>query len=464
MTQQHYAIVATTTLPITQNTHRLLEIYIIRRTGDRVVGTFTSLVNPRRIIPEGLTEEIKITQAAVRFEPVFCEIAEPILDLLDGAIIVSNRADFDYRVLRSEFKTIGYTFKSPIICTSKLAETTFSTLGKLDLGSVGDLSAMDNAHALSAKERARVSEKLFTKLVCEESFVDGSRTLVQPLDVVQHKSELLNLQALERKPGVYYFKDAQDSILYIGKAVRIRDRVRSHFNNKTDRERNLCAITSKIDHVNTGSNLIAELLEADEIKKHQPEFNIAQKKKTTPFIIVSSENKNGYIQLSIIRKDYTDSVNEVFYNRKSVAEKLMEVCGLFNLCPKFTGIHRSSGKCNHDVLSNCLGACVEEEPVDTYNLRVRKALNFLKDDTKNFAIRLQGRTNCEMGFVLVRNGIYLGYGFIESNDQIVSLDDFENYLIPKTHSYHTVRIIDTYIRKPLNRSKIISFDSVVRIL
>lgn len=455
MVQQHYAIMATNTISFTEYTHRLLEICIIRRTADRVVDTFRSLLNPRCILPEDLSEVNGINQDAVRFEPVFCEVAEEILDILDGAILVSHNANFNYRVLRDEFKTIGYKFTSPVICTSKLAERAFPSLNMLRLGNVCDYLAIPYKHLNRAEGKAQAIQQLFGKLISQKYTFPEAANQFLPDNAVQYKVDLLNLNSLERKPGVYYFKDSQDNIIYIGKAVRLRDRVRSHFNNKSEREQKLCSATSKVDFVYTGSNLIAELLESDEIKEHLPPFNIAQKNKTTPYIIVSTENKNGYLQLSIIRKDYSDSVNEVFYNRSSVAKKLREICGLFTLCPKFCGFHRIRGKCNHSTLINCPGACVGEETVDTYNLRVRAALNFLEDDFENFAIKVQGRKNGEMGFVLVRNGVYLGYGFVGMNEQIASFDDFENYLAPKTHSYHTTRIIDSYIRKPRNKSNIL---------
>lgn len=461
MDQQHYAIVATHTLPISKYTHRLLEIYIVRRTTDKVFGTFKSRINPRCIIPDKVSKDTKIDQADVRFEPVFCEVAEAISDILDGAVLVSQRADFDLKVLRSEFRTIGYKFTGPILCTTKLAEKAVLNLDARHLGIIRDYLSIAAGNFASAKEKVSATEKMFLKLISGNCRLEGPETLLSLSDTIRNKAELLNFQTLERKPGVYYFKDDRDTILYIGKAVRLRDRVRSHFYDRSERERSLCSRTSKVDHEYTGSNLIAELLEADEIQRHRPEFNIAQKHKTKPFIIVSSKNKNGYIQLSIFRKDYSDSLNEVFYNRKSVAEKLMEVCTQFNLCPKFCGFHRIRGKCNCSEFTDCPGACVGEEKAEEYNRRVNRAKNYLKEDFKNFAIKTKGRRNGEMGFVLVRNGVYLGFGFIGMDEQIASADHFENYLNPKTHSYHTTRIIDSFIRKPGNRSSTQFFDKIV---
>lgn len=150
----------------------------------------------------------------------------------------------------------------------------------------------------------------------------------------------------------------------------------------------------------------------------------------------------------------------MFYNRSSVAEKLTEVCTLFKLCPRFCGIHRTSGKCNHPIVLDCPGACIGSEMPEEYNGRVGPAIDYLNNSSKNFAIRVKGRKYGESGFVLVRDGTYQGYGYIGMHEKIATLDDFEDYLVRKTHSYHTTRIIDSYIRRPRNKANMVFFDRV----
>ncbi|MDZ4296147.1 MAG: GIY-YIG nuclease family protein [Patescibacteria group bacterium] len=87
------------------------------------------------------------------------------------------------------------------------------------------------------------------------------------------------IAALPTAPGVYFFKDAARSILYIGKAANIRARVRSHFGQNMaalhpSRGR-LYAEVARIDYKETGSEIEALVLEALLIKKHQPPYNVA---------------------------------------------------------------------------------------------------------------------------------------------------------------------------------------------
>ena len=458
MSQQSYAIVAVNTVAVTEHFHRLIEISVIRITNQMEVERFTSLLNPQMHIGTELTEVTGLDDDMVRFEPVFREIAEEILRLLEGAVLVSF-SDLAYRVLRSEFKKIGYKFVHPTLYISKLVNERFPE-ESMDLRGLSEHFGIPVNDLNRCDGMATWTAAWLDKLVLNSNQNENHAVEYYDRRMLYQQREM-ELNSLERKPGVYYFKDSNDAIIYVGKAVRLRDRVKSHFNSKLEREYALCEETADIDFVYTGSNLIAELLESDEIKLHHPKYNIAQKKPTAPFIITSKENKKGYLQLSIVRKDYPDSVNEVYYNRNSVAEKLMEVCKEYNLCPKFSGFHRIQGKCNHEKISDCPSACMGEEDPENYNARVKTALKFLESNLNNFAIKLKGRKEGEMGFVLVRDGVYAGFGFVGMNDQIASPEDFENYLVHKTHSYHTTRIIDTFIRKPQNKSKIIYLDSDV---
>lgn len=349
------------------------------------------------------------------------------------------------------------------MCLSKLVVRAFPDLRVFSLMQLCEHFIIPAENLNSSEARAEATASLFGQLCIEVPEIIEVAHSIGTQKEPSHKTNLLKVEALERKPGVYYFKDAADTVIYIGKAVRLRNRVRSHFTSKVLREIELCAKTEKIDFVHTGSNMIAELLESDEIRKQRPHFNIAQKKKSAPFIVVSTENRKGYLQLSIARKNYSDSVNEVFYNRVSVAQKLIEVCTMFHLCPKFCGFHRIRGKCNHVTITKCPAACLGVLSAEHYNQRVHQALDFLQNDLKNFAIKLNGRKNGETGFVLVRNGVYSGFGFVDMNDQIASAEDFENYIFHKKHTYHTTRIIESYIRKPRNKSNIIFLEEIKKV-
>ena len=89
------------------------------------------------------------------------------------------------------------------------------------------------------------------------------------------------LPRLPELPGVYFMKDKHDAVIYIGKAKRLRSRVRSYFTGieaHPERTRKLVRAVRTVEWTETGSELAALLLESRLIKEHQPRFNRAQRR------------------------------------------------------------------------------------------------------------------------------------------------------------------------------------------
>ena len=101
--------------------------------------------------------------------------------------------------------------------------------------------------------------------------------------------------SLPEAPGVYFFKDSQGNILYIGRATSLYDRVRSYFSNDLIATRgpllvDMVTKASTIEHMQTDSVLEAIILESNEIKKHLPYFNTKEKdNKSYNYLIISDE-------------------------------------------------------------------------------------------------------------------------------------------------------------------------------
>ena len=93
--------------------------------------------------------------------------------------------------------------------------------------------------------------------------------------------------------------------LYVGKSVKIKDRVISHFRNDSKKEIKLCQEANKVTFTLTGSDLIAQLLESAEIKKYYPIFNRKQKIGEN-YALTYFTNKDGIIELKI---DYLKKSN-----------------------------------------------------------------------------------------------------------------------------------------------------------
>lgn len=127
----------------------------------------------------------------------------------------------------------------------------------------------------------------------------------------------MNLQDLKNfnlpdAPGIYFFKDVQDSILYIGRATSLKDRVKSYFSNDLIQTRgpllvDMVTKASDVDFVQTDSVLEAIILESIEIKKHLPYFNTKEKdNKSYNFVVISDED---FPRILIVRERVLDSLD-----------------------------------------------------------------------------------------------------------------------------------------------------------
>src|SRR5688572_7908584 len=104
------------------------------------------------------------------------------------------------------------------------------------------------------------------------------------LETIQQK-----LDTLPTKPGVYIYKDAAGKVIYVGKAVNLRSRVRSYFHESVDSAKTVQLVQNiaDLETIIVGSELEALILEMNLIKKHRPKYNVRLKDdKRYPYIKV----------------------------------------------------------------------------------------------------------------------------------------------------------------------------------
>ena len=97
--------------------------------------------------------------------------------------------------------------------------------------------------------------------------------------------------------------------------------------------------------------------------------------------------------------------------------------------------------CSHYKLTSCKGVCRQEEDIVAYNRRVTSAIKYIHDSTQNLVLKEKGRHGDEEAFVLVKNGIYQGYGFIDKHEQIINPLDLETFLIPQKETMEVQGIL-----------------------
>ena len=429
---------------------RVTEICIVLLKNGEIVEKFTSLVNPERFIPPFITGLTGINNELVEDAPKFYEIADEVERITRDAIFVAHNVNFDYNVIRGEFKSLGYDFVRRKLCTVRLSRKLIPGLYSYSLGRLcGALKIpLNNRHRAEGDTDATVL--LLQKILGLE---EAENTINTFLNARSKEATLPphlaaeNIDNLPEETGIYLFMDKKGKVIYAGKAKNIKQRVISHFYDKKNSEYLLGQETHTIDYEVTGNELVALLLEAEKIAKHFPKFNKAQKKTLQPFSIISYQNRKGVIQLALTKTKHVYNVHDYFFSRAAGIEKLEQLCIKYDLCPRYCGLQTSIERCSHYKITTCKGICVDEEPVEPYNKRVNDACDSLLNSKTDYFLKLAGRTANEYGFVLVKDGIYQGYGYLDKSDQISNVEDFNNYLIKKKHTYHTDKIIRSFIRQ-----------------
>jgi DNA polymerase-3 subunit epsilon len=394
---------------------KITEIAILITDGEKIIDEYSSLVNPERSIPPFITRLTGITDKMVEKAPKFYEIAKDILDFIKDAVFVAHNVGFDYNVLRSEYKSLGFDFRATQLCTVRTSRYVLPGHASYSLGKLTndlDIVLHDRHRAMGD---ARATALLFMLLY--EKDPNNLTTFLQ--EDIKPKSlhpglDLELIDSLPKSTGVYKFLSAENELIYIGKSRNVQSRVKQHLKNNSSKK----AIKMKeeiadIQYELTGSETIALLKESNLIKKYKPRYNRALRKDKYPFGLYSFKNGKGYINLHIdYVKSKTTPPHTTFTSKQEGTRFLNYAFEYFNLCQKLLGLYPTKEACFQYHTKQCKGACIGEEKVESYNKRVEKLLKKLEYDTDSFFIIDQGRAKNELSLVLVERGTYRGYGYL----------------------------------------------------
>lgn len=220
-------------------------------------------------------------------------------------------------------------------------------------------------------------------------------------------TQISNLPTL---PGVYFFYDNENRLIYIGKSINIQKRVKQHFSGKDRKSFKIQLSTKKIAFETTGSELIALLYESDLIKKNKPIYNRAQRRTLYRYGLYLKE-VHGYKSLSIKKINHNDEELTTFTTLTEAKEALFKITEKYGLCQKINGLYKSQSSCFPYQLKACNGACLSLEPIESYNQRVEAFINHNFPKKYTQLCKLPGRKENEMGIVYIENGVYKGFGF-----------------------------------------------------
>ena len=444
-----YAIIDIETTGMGVQGNKITEIAIFIHDGEQVIDTYDTLIDPECPIPYNITQLTGITDAMVKGAPKFYEVAKEIIEFTEDCVFVAHNVNFDFNVMNKEFNELGFSFKRKKLCTIRLSKKLIPGLSSYSLGKmcVSQNIVIKNRHR--AKGDAEATVILFDKLLALDEDNTVFDSFLKPNSRQGTLPPLMSKETVDALPeteGVYYFKNTEGVIIYVGKANNIKQRVLSHFYDKKNKEVAMCTLTADVTYKCTGSELLALLLESAEIKHYFPQFNRAQRRLNESYGLFSFEDRDGIIHIGFNKlKSIQDPIVK-FYTSTESRLFLEQLCEEFELCPKYCHLQSNVSACFHFQLKKCKGVCQDKESISSYNARVIEAIEFASMENETYTISQKGRSEEEKGFVLVEKGIYKGYGYADKNTEFTSLEEYKTVLVAQKDNRDIQRILKSWKR------------------
>ena len=201
------------------------------------------------------------------------------------------------------------------------------------------------------------------------------------------------LKKLPHKPGVYIMHDKDDKIIYVGKAISLRNRVRQYFrkNNKTKRIENMVSLVDHFEYIVTDNEAEALILECNLIKKNMPKFNVLLKDdKTYPYIKINV--KSDYPDIYITRRILNDGARYFgpYASSGSAKEMVDFIKTKFKVrqCKSFKYKDRP---CLNYHIKKCLAPCMGYITKEEYREQINEIIDILEGKTEKLIKQLESQ-------------------------------------------------------------------------
>ena len=408
----------------------ITEIAIYRYDGHQIVDQFCSLVNPEREIQPFVEKLTGIRTSMLQNAPKFYEVAKRIIEITESCILVAHNAEFDYRILRTEFRRLGYTYNRKSLCTVALSQLLLPEQESFKLGKLVRSLGIPISDRHRAQGDALATLKLF-QLLLEK---DSQKTIISEQVKVLHKKTMPQafyqlIEGLPTETGVYYLYGKEQELIYIGKSKNIRKRVTSHLTGKANKSKKIQQQITRVSFERTGCEFIALLKEQHEIKRNQPPLNKAFKFRMFPMGIKTATDSQGYQQLIHEQVRVGTSYIKLFRNKKAAVGQLFYWMDAYGLCQNKTSLKNSRDQCARADVNTCQGACTQSEKPEVYNLKIKTLVEETLLPKEDCIVTSRGRENGEYSFLLIQKGEFKGYGYYDLNHQINSLEKIQTRLV-----------------------------------
>lgn len=205
------------------------------------------------------------------------------------------------------------------------------------------------------------------------------------------------VKLLPASPGCYIMRDATGKVIYVGKAKKLKNRVKSYFDasKKTQKTYALVSNIEDFEYILTNSEQDAFSLESNLIKKYQPHYNILLKDdKSFPFIQINMKEK--YPRVMVVRRPKRDG--SLLFGPYVTGIRIGEIMSLIKWAypirwcnTNFSGREPLKRPCLHGEIGNCIAPCAFPCKEQEYLENIKKVIRFLNGENKDIRIRLESR-------------------------------------------------------------------------
>jgi DNA polymerase III subunit epsilon len=361
---------------------RITEIALVRFDDGVETVRWQTLVNPQQPIPPFIQSLTGISDAMVADAPLFAEVADKLLALLEGSVLAAHNVRFDHGFLKSEFKRLNITLRQKVLCTVKLSRLLYPQHYS------HGIDAIVARHQITGLARHRAMGDVEAILIMLN---DAKRDL--GADAVQ--AAALKLMAaptlpphidaslvgeLPEAPGVYLFYGENDLPLYIGKSVNLRARVLSHFSSDhaSTKEMRMTQEMKRFEWIPAAGEFSALLLESRLVKERMPIYNRQLRRERS--LCSWQIDTQAQPLLKLVHEQEIDpsqmaQLFGTFRSKRQAVETLRKIADLSHLCAKTLGLETGrAGPCFAYQLKRCKGVCCGQEPPEIHALRVQQAL------------------------------------------------------------------------------------------
>jgi len=396
-----FSVVDVETTGLSARNNRVIEIGIVKIKNLKITDRYQTLINPGCRIPTFITQFTGIDDNDVYTKPNFSEVISEIENFVGDSVVSGHNLKFDLAFLQHEFLRSGTEpLANTDLCTLKLARKLYPMLRSKSLSAVTKHLRLKNPSVHRAAGDAEVTARILIKMIKElkkKEKINFLSELIQYQSNINLAGNSLKIPpklyddvvSLPRSPGVYYFLNKKNHVIYVGKAKSLRERVHSYFSNSASaKTKKIVKQAVKLKADITNSELTAFLLEAEAIKKIDPKHNSQLKKYGNKYFIkITTTHK--YPRPEISNKFDFDGNDYfgLFISRKR-AEKVLDILDKAFALRECTDKEFSKGKkCFLAEIERCTAPCVKQKD-PAYDEELEKVYEFLYGKNQSALDRL----------------------------------------------------------------------------